>query len=81
MFEKYNDVMSVDEVCEALHICKSSTYKLLQLNLIGYKKIGRVYKIPKKCLIEYVEALTIYSNCNKLNMNNEGYGISERGAI
>lgn len=81
MFEKYKDILSVKELCKALNICQSIAYKLLKENQIKYIRIGNIYKIPKKYLIEYIEALTSCNKRDTLNMDNERYSISERGAI
>ena len=55
MFEKFNDILDIDELCEALHIGKNTAYQLLKTNQIKYRRIGKIYKIPKKNLIEYFE--------------------------
>ncbi len=56
MFEKYNDVLSVNEVCSALGIGKNSLYKLLKHNTIKSIRIGNKYLIPKVYLIDYVNS-------------------------
>lgn len=81
MFNEYKDILSVNDLCKALNICKSIAYKLLRENQIKYKRIGNIYKIPKKYLIEYIESLTTSTKRDTFNMNNERYSISERGAI
>ncbi len=81
MFNEYKDILSVKELCEALHICQTTAYKLLREKKIKNIQIGKIYKIPKNHLIEYIEALTSFNSCGTLNMNNERYSISERGAI
>lgn len=55
LFEDYKDILSIDEMCEALHIGKNTAYQLLKTNQIKYRKIGKIYKIPKKSLIEYFD--------------------------
>lgn len=54
MFETYKDVLTVDEVCAALHIGKNSVYNLLRIGALQYIKIGRKYIIPKICLIDFI---------------------------
>ena len=54
MFNSYPDVLSVKQLCEILDIGKNTAYKLLQSGEIKSIKIGKVYKIPKKCLKEYI---------------------------
>ena len=54
MFEKYPDVVSVKQLCDMLNICKPSAYKLLRENVIGYRKIGDKYIIPKRSIINFL---------------------------
>ncbi len=54
MFESYDDVLTVEEACEALKIGFNAIYGLLNTGkLRGYRN-GRVWKIPKTALVEYV---------------------------
>lgn len=54
MLETYYDILSVDEVCEALRIGANQAYDLLNSGkLKGYRQ-GRVWRIPKPALIEYI---------------------------
>ena len=49
MLEKYKDVISVDELCEILHIGRNTTYKMLRSQEIPNIRIGsKKYIIPKK---------------------------------
>lgn len=54
MFENYDDILTVDEVCKALHIGKTNVYKLLKNGVINSKKIGKKYLIPKLYLMDYI---------------------------
>ena len=54
LFDKYNDVLSVDEACKALSMGKNSLYKLLQMGVIKSVKVGRKYYIPKVFLIDFI---------------------------
>ena len=62
MFSKYPDIVTVDNVCEMLHIGKSSTYSLLHNKQINHVKIGRKYIIPKNAVISFVDQSTWYNN-------------------
>lgn len=54
MLEMYDDLMTVEEACEALKIGKNALYALLAShNLKGYRN-GRVWRIPKKAVEEYI---------------------------
>ena len=54
MLNKYNDVLTVEELCEVLRIGKNTAYRLLKNKEIKSIKRGSVYKIPKKYLKQYI---------------------------
>ena len=54
MFNSYPVVLSVKQLCEILDIGKNTAYRLLQSGEIKSIKIGKVYKIPKKYLKEFL---------------------------
>ena len=55
IFEKYPDVVDVEDLRVMLGgISKKLAYRLLADNEIRSVKIGRTYKIPKICVIEYL---------------------------
>ena len=54
MFEEYPDVLTVEEACEALRIGENAMYELLGSGkLKGYRN-GRVWRIPKVSVQEYI---------------------------
>ena len=55
MFEEYNDLLTVEELCEMLSIGKNSAYKLLASGDLKCFRYNRVWKIPKQGIIEYVK--------------------------
>ena len=54
MFEKYSDIMSVDQMAEALGIGLNSAYALVNSREIYSKRIGRRILIPKASVIDFV---------------------------
>lgn len=57
MLEKYKDVISVDELCEILHIGRNTVYKMLRSQEIPNIRIGsKKYIIPKKGVISYLDS-------------------------
>ena len=54
MFKDYPDVVSVDILQEMLGICWKNAYQLVQQNKIRSTRVGRSYKIPKLCVVEYL---------------------------
>ena len=54
MLEQYEDIMSVFDVAEALCVGKNRIYELLADKKIKGFRIGRVWKIPKRSIEEYI---------------------------
>ena len=55
MFENYPDVVEVDDLRKMLGgISKKLAYRLLSDQEIRSARVGRTYKIPKICVIEYL---------------------------
>ena len=46
--ETYNDMISIDDLCEMLSIGKNTAYHLLKTNQIKAFKIGRIWKNPRE---------------------------------
>lgn len=49
------DIITIDELCEWLAIGKNAAYKLLNSGEIKAFKIGRIWKIPREALTEYIK--------------------------
>lgn len=55
MFEEYEDILTVPEVMEALHIGKNRVYELLSTGELQGFRIGKkIWKIPRESVINYV---------------------------
>lgn len=54
-FEAFPDVLTVEQLQNALGIGRSTAYKIIHNKEIGYLRIGTAIKIPKTSLISYVE--------------------------
>lgn len=54
MFEQYADILTVEEVCEALRMGYNAVYDLLNEGKLKAYKNGRVWRITKQALIRYV---------------------------
>ena len=48
------DVCIVKELAEILNIGINSAYELVKNGSIRSRKIGRIYRVPKVCIIEYL---------------------------
>ena len=57
MFESYDDILTAEEACEALKIGYNAIYELLNTGkLKGYRN-GRVWRIPKTALVEFIREM------------------------
>ena len=54
MFEMFPDILTVDQLCEAFQIGKNTAYELLNSGQIKAIKMGNIWKISKRSLIDYV---------------------------
>ena len=54
MLNKYPDVLTVKEAREILRIGMNNMYHILQSGELKSIKIGRIYKIKKEDVIEYI---------------------------
>lgn len=54
MYEQYNDIVMVEELCEMLSIGKNAAYQLLSSGQVKAFRYNRVWKIPKQGVINYV---------------------------
>lgn len=60
MLENYEEIMTPDEVCEVLRIGKNALYDLLSTGRLKAYRNGRVWRIPKNVVVEYI--------CNSANL-------------
>lgn len=54
MLENYNDILTIQDLCELLMIGRNYAYKLLESRQIKGFRIGRTWKIPKTALEEFI---------------------------
>lgn len=55
MFNEYNDLVTVEDLCEMLSIGKNAAYKILAAGELKSFRYNRVWKIPKDSIIEYIK--------------------------
>lgn len=48
MFETYEDMVTIDDVCQMLNIGKNNAYRLLKEGKLHAFKIGRIWKISRQ---------------------------------
>jgi DNA binding domain, excisionase family len=51
---KYPDVLNVKQLSKILNVCEKTTLRLLHEQEIRCIKIGRIYRIPKLYLLQYL---------------------------
>lgn len=54
MFTSYPDLVNINQLKEMLGIGITLAYRLVRNNTIQSLKVGRQYKIPKRCVIAYL---------------------------
>ncbi len=54
MFEQYDEMITIDDLCQMLSIGYNAAYMLLRTSQIKAFKIGRIWKIPKKAVEKYI---------------------------
>lgn len=54
MFDKFDDILTIDDLAEALKIGTCKAYSLVKSGDIHAYKEGKDWKIPKVALIEYI---------------------------
>ncbi len=50
-----SDLITVDELCEFLSIGKNSAYSLLNSGELKAFRIGRIWKISREAVLEYIK--------------------------
>ena len=54
MVNQYQDLITVDELCEILLISRSVAYQLLSSGQIKCFRINRKWKIPRSSVYQYI---------------------------
>ena len=61
MFDNLPEVLAIEDLQTALGIGRSMAYRLVRRGDIRHLRIGRTIKIPRRYLVEYIEA-ACYNN-------------------
>lgn len=54
MFDEYPDVLTAEEAADALRVGYNALYRLLSSGKLKAYKNGRVWRIPKESINEYI---------------------------
>ena len=58
IFAEYDEILSIEDVMEILHIGKNSVYSLFKSNEIRNIRVGKRYIVPKQSVINFIAAIT-----------------------
>ena len=53
-FNEYPDIISVAQLCEILNISEATALKLVHSGKIKSNRVGRIHKIVKSSVLEYL---------------------------
>jgi excisionase family DNA binding protein len=54
MNNDYTDLLTVDELCDLLKISPTAAYRLLASGKLKCFRLGRIWRIPRECVNEYI---------------------------
>lgn len=54
MFNEHEEILTVEELMDILYIGKNTAYQLLNSKQVAGFKIGRVWKIPRQAVTQYI---------------------------
>ena len=64
MLNEYRDILTPEELACALGISRKSAYQLLHNGIIGFKRIGKKYLVPKiRVELRALHCKTITAGC------------------
>lgn len=55
MLEQYEDIMSVEDLCEVFKVGRGRIYELLQTKQIQGFRLGKNWKIPKIAVADFIK--------------------------
>ena len=61
-FRDFPDMLTPPDITKMLNISKTSTYRLLSENIIPSIRLGRVYRIPKAYVLQYILSTELRSS-------------------
>ena len=49
-----SNLLTIDALCEKLHVCRNTAYRLLAAQVIPAFKVGRSWRIPAQNVADYI---------------------------
>jgi excisionase family DNA binding protein len=71
LFGDFHDILTIENLQKALSIGRTTAYRLISSGAIKHWKIGKVIKIPKAYLLDYI-ADSCYNECEVTDSPSEG---------
>jgi excisionase family DNA binding protein len=68
MFNEFTDILTIEDLQEALKIGRTTAYRIINNGKLKHIRIGKAIKIPKQFLIDYVK-----QECYSDMVEKEGY--------
>lgn len=62
---EYPAILTVSQVQDILHISRTTAYKMIRSNEIKSLRIGRSIRIPKVCIMDYIQSTCYTNGCNE----------------
>jgi excisionase family DNA binding protein len=56
MFNEFPDVLTINDMKKALGVSNKMAYSLISSGKIKYFRLGKLIKIPKRFLVDYIES-------------------------
>jgi excisionase family DNA binding protein len=56
MLTKYPDLINMGQLQEILGVSRNAAYKLVREGKINFFRVGKLIRIPKRFLIDYIES-------------------------
>ena len=60
MLDTYDELLTIDELCEVLQIGRNTAYQLLNSGFVPAFRIGRRWKIPKNSVQEVLQTKRVF---------------------
>ncbi len=54
MLEEYQDILTVDEACEAMRMGYNAIYEILKSGQLKAYRVGRRWRIPKSAILKFI---------------------------
>ena len=62
MNNDYTDLLTVEELCDLLKISQTAAYRLLSSGQLRCFRLGRIWRIPRECVNEYIREQSFLPN-------------------